>query len=447
MNSLVATRLVSGVREQLLHRLAEARRIADELFAVVKPEAIYDRPIAERHRIIFYVGHLEAFDWNLIGKQALELPAFDAARDHLFAFGIDPVDGQLPRDQQSDWPARAQVHGYVRRVRAELDAAVLRSSLDDSSRPLLQNGFVLKVAIEHRLMHAETLANMLHRLPIERKIAPAAAATFLRSEPVRQEMLPVPAGHATLGLRRDSGAFGWDNEFDQHRVFVPAFRISRYKVTNGDFLQFVREGGYKDRALWADPDWAWKESAGIAHPQFWVRRGAEWRFRTMFAEIPLPTDWPAFVSHAEASAFARWSSKSLPSEAQFHRAAYGTSTGAERAFPWGSDAPAARHGNFDFARWDPAPVNAHPGGASAFGVEGLLGNGWEWTSTVFAPFDGFERFSFYPGYSADFFDGKHYVMKGGSMRTAACMLRRSFRNWFQGHYPFVYAGFHLVEAQ
>jgi formylglycine-generating enzyme required for sulfatase activity len=191
----------------------------------------------------------------------------------------------------------------------------------------------------------------------------------------------------------------------------------------------------------------WKESAGITHPQFWVRRGAEWRCRTMFAEIPLPPDWPAFVSHAEASAFARWSSKALPSEAQFHRAAYGTPTGTERAFPWGSDAPAARHGNFDFARWDPAPVNAHPAGASAFGVEGLLGNGWEWTSTVFAPFDGFERFSFYPGYSADFFDGKHFVMKGGSMRTAACMLRRSFRNWFQGHYPYVYAGFRLVEAQ
>jgi formylglycine-generating enzyme required for sulfatase activity len=79
-----------------------------------------------------------------------------------------------------------------------------------------------------------------------------------------------------------------------------------------------------------------------------------------------------------------------------------------------------------------------------FGVEGLVGNGWEWTSTVFGPFAGFERYPFYPGYSADFFDGKHYVMKGGSARTAACMLRRSFRNWFQSHYQFVYAGFRCV---
>src|ERR1019366_5516039 len=93
----------------------------------------------------------------------------------------------------------------------------------------------------------------------------------------------------------------------------------------------------------------------------------------------------------------------------------------------------------------PAPVTAFPAGTSAFGVVGLVGNGWEWTSTIFGPFPGFEPFPFYPGYSADFFDNRHYVMKGASARTAACMLRRSFRNWFQPHYPYVYAGFRCIE--
>jgi formylglycine-generating enzyme required for sulfatase activity len=172
-----------------------------------------------------------------------------------------------------------------------------------------------------------------------------------------------------------------------------------------------------------------------------------WRYRTMFDEIPLPPDWPVYVSHAEAAAYGNWVGARLPTEAEWHRTAYGTpgaADAAERTYPWGEDAPAHRHGYFDFGRWDPAPVHAFPASRSAFGVEGLLANGWEWTATQFAPFRGFEARPFYPGYSADFFDGKHFVMKGGSTRTAACMLRRSFRNWFQAHYQYVYAGFRCV---
>ena len=161
----------------------------------------------------------------------------------------------------------------------------------------------------------------------------------------------------------------------------------------------------------------------------------------MFDEIALPPEWPVCVSHAEAAAYARWAGKTLPTEAQWHRTAYGTPEGTERIYPWGNDQPRACHGNFDFHRWDPGPIGTHPAGQSAFGADGMVGNGWEWTSTVFHPLPGFEPFPFYPGYSADFFDGKHYVMKGGSPRTAACMLRRSFRNWFQPHYQYVYAGF------
>jgi formylglycine-generating enzyme required for sulfatase activity len=165
----------------------------------------------------------------------------------------------------------------------------------------------------------------------------------------------------------------------------------------------------------------------------------------MFAEIPLPMDWPVYVSHDEASAYAKWAGKELPSEAEWHRAALGSRGGSERAYPWGSDAPLARHGNFDFERWEPVPTGSYAAGRSDFGVFDLMGNGWEWTRTPFAPFAGFEQFSFYPGYSANFFDGQHFVMKGGSPRTAACMLRRSFRNWFQPHYPYVYAKFRCVE--
>jgi formylglycine-generating enzyme required for sulfatase activity len=154
----------------------------------------------------------------------------------------------------------------------------------------------------------------------------------------------------------------------------------------------------------------------------------------MFDDLPLPASWPVYVSHAEAEAYTRWKGKSLATEMQYHRAAFGS-----------GDSPVTLHGNFDFRSWTPAPVGAFAEAQSEFGVFDLVGNGWEWTSTAFAPFAGFQSFAFYPGYSANFFDGKHFVMKGASPRTAALLVRPSFRNWFQPHYPNVYATFRCVE--
>jgi formylglycine-generating enzyme required for sulfatase activity len=382
---------------------------------MLSPEALYERPIPERHRNIFYLGHLEAFDWNLL-RDPVGLEPFHPTFDRLFAFGIDPQVGASPTDQPSDWPALGEIQDYCLRVRDAIDAR-----LRTADRQLVH------VALEHRLMHAETFAYMLHNLPYETKTAVASEVVSGVPPAAAAVWIDIPAGPATLG--RESGdGFGWDNEFRVHVLQVDAFAISKYKVTNGEYLEFVR--------------------AGAAPPHFWVRRGKEWFYRGMFAEVPLPLDWPAYVTHEEAEAYARWKGKALPTEPQFHRAAFGTPGGTERLYPWGDDAPGPSRGNFDFARWDPLPVTATPRGESAFGVSQLLGNGWEWTSTPFAPFPGFEPFRFYPGYSADFFDGDHFVLKGGSARTAATaapLLRRSFRNWFRRNYPYVYAGFRLVE--
>jgi ergothioneine biosynthesis protein EgtB len=443
---MLATENVSDVRHGFAERLLDARRRSDELFGLVRPDSLYERPIPERHRIVFYIGHLEAFDWNLLHERALGLQSFHPAFDRLFAFGIDPVGGGLPNDQPSDWPLIEEVRGYVSQVRAALDKRLEKMNPDSCSGNGDGHGLdtLLHVAIEHRLMHAETLAYMLHQLPVSKKIAPVIPQEIATARVVHR-MVDVPAGRATLGIRREGGIFGWDNEFESHVVDVPGFAIDRYKVTNRQFLEFIAAGGYETRAFWSDDDWKWKSEHAISHPAFWKRAGERWTYQTMFAEVPLPMDWPVYVSQAEAKAFANWAGKSLPTEAEWQRAAYGTLSGEERAYPWGEDAPGPRFGNFDFASWNPAPVNAFPDGRSAFGVDDMLGNGWDWTATPFAPFPGFQAFPFYPGYSADFFDGKHFVMKGGSPRTGASMLRRSFRNWFQAHYQYVYAGFRCVQ--
>ena len=431
----------SAIGESLLRRISDARHKSDSLFEIVRSEAMYDRPIPERHRIVFYIGHLEAFDWNLLQEKVFGLRSFHPEFDRLFAFGIDPVGGGLPRDQPADWPSLESVREYVRRIRVSLDEMLAAAKSGESYQ---RDGFsldtLLNVAVEHRLMHVETLAYMLHQLPLERKVRQASAAPLLTS-PWTPATVHVPAGVTRLGLSRQSGVFGWDNEFEAHTQDVPAFEIDRYMVSNGQFLEFIEDAGYQRHELWSDSDWEWKEGARVSAPVLWCRRDEGWFYRTMFDEILLPLDWPVYVSHAEASAYARWAGKALPTEKQWQRAAYGTAGQGERFYPWGDDAPRSKQGNFDFQSWDPMPVQTHPGGGTAFGVEGMLGNGWEWTSTVFGPFPGFEPFPFYRGYSADFFDGKHFVMKGGSSRTAACMLRPTFRNWFQSHYQYVYTGF------
>jgi iron(II)-dependent oxidoreductase len=434
------------VRHELLERLAEARTRSDELFGHLRPDSFYERPIPERHRIIFYLGHLEAFDWNLLRERVLDEKPFHPEFDHLFAFGIDPVGGGLPSDQPSDWPALADVRDYVARVRRALDAGLSTDVFHPGRKLEFPASLLLQVSIEHRLMHIETLSYMFHQLPLDRKVrkTPRTPKPELVAPPPQACVFDIPEGSATLGLSRAEEAFGWDNEYEMVQINVPPFAIDQYKVTNRQYLEFMNAGGYDHWAFWTDVDWQWKTQHNISHPVFWKPDGQGWRYRTMFDEVPLPLDWPVYVSHAEASAYARWEGKSLPTEAQWHRAAYGTPQGSERPYPWGSVAPHSRLGNFDFRGWDPIPVHASPEGQSAFGVADLLGNGWEWTSTLFAPLPGFEPFPFYRGYSADFFDVRHYVLKGGSPRTAACMLRRSFRNWFQPHYQYVYAGFRCV---
>jgi gamma-glutamyl hercynylcysteine S-oxide synthase len=445
---MLAAQEIAG-RRQLLERVSDARLRSDALFNIVRSDFLYERPIRERHRIIFYVGHLEAFDWNLLHENVLGLKSFHPEFDRLFAFGIDPVEGGLPSDQPSDWPSPEAVREYVVRIRAALDEKLGDGSLESYGQG--RDGFpldtLLNVAIEHRLMHVETLAYMLHQLPLDRKIDRNASHENQRTlvpAPLTHGMVEIPSGLATLGRACDGEVFGWDNEYEVHTKQVPAFGIEQFEVTNGQYLAFMAAGGYETRAFWSDEDWNWKTAQEVSHPVFWSKGPGGWQYRAMFEEVALPLDWPVYVSHAEAMAYARWAGKSLPTEEQWHRAAYGSPDGTERNYPWGRETPNSSLGNFDFSRWNPTPVNRFPAGQSAFGVHDLVGNGWEWTSTVFAPFPGFKAFPFYPGYSANFFDGKHFVMKGGSPRTGACMLRPTFRNWFQAHYQYVYAGFRCV---
>jgi ergothioneine biosynthesis protein EgtB len=421
-------------------RYERVRRRTAHLFSLLDEAAFYEQPIALRHPVVFYEGHLPAFSFNTLVKKALGEPAIDTRLEALFARGIDP---DQPGERACTWPSRAEVQAFAAEADRRVFAALAHAELDRPGDPYLDRSAAVHAILEHEAMHQETLLYMWQQLPYDLKRKPEGYRPCVDARLPAREWIDVPRGCATLGVSRDKVPFGWDNEFPARAEDVAAFRMERHDVTNARFLEFVDAGGYTTRDWWTAEDWAWIASERRDHPAFWERAGAEWYWRGMFERVPLPPSWPVYVTLAEAAAFARWSGARLPTEAEFQRAAYGSSSG-ERFHPWGTEDLDADRGVFDFSGWDPAPAGTHPAGASAWGIEDLVGNGWEWTRSAFAPFPGFQTMASYPEYSADFFDGQHFVMKGASPVTARELLRPTFRNWFRRRYPYVYATFRCV---
>jgi iron(II)-dependent oxidoreductase len=444
------TRTVAPVEPAaLIARYKRTRARTRALFALVSDDGYYCAPIATRHPIVFYEGHLPAFNFNTLVKKALGGASIDPRLETLFARGIDPAEAasSLKRSAPITWPERRLVQQFVEEADRRVLDALTHADLDQPGHPFLERAEAVHAILEHEAMHQETLLYMWHRLPFEQKRPPADYAPSVSGRVPTQQWVEIPEGAATLGVHRGSIPFGWDNEFGARREQVSSFSIERYNVTNAAYLEFVDAGGYEQPRWWRPEDWEWRAREGLSHPLFWERGGGEWYWRGIFERIPLPASWPVYVSQAEATAYASWRSARLPTEAEFQRAAFGTPRGEERPFPWGDVSPRREHGVFDFASWDPQPVGSHPDGRSAWGVEDLVGNGWEWTSTVFEPFPGFRAMASYPEYSAEFFDGQHIVIKGASPATSRELLRPTFRNWFRPRYPFVYATFRCARTE
>jgi ergothioneine biosynthesis protein EgtB len=423
------TTLASSLdRPAILDRFTRMRARTQAMFDLLDERVYYERPIALRNPIVFYEGHLPAFAVNTLIRKALGRPGIDAHLETIFARGIDPdTEAAAVARGNPAWPARRVVREYAAEADRLIAGAIASADLQVPGNPLLHSAQALWAILEHEEMHQETLAYMWHELPYAMKRAPDGYDTAC-PEPAgvpQPSRVKVPAGTATIGTANDE-PFAWDNERPCHEVYVPAFTIDTHDVTNAAFLEFV-------------------EATGRPAPCFWQREGGTWYWRGMFERVPLPASWPVYVTWEEADAYAQWRGLRLPTEAEFHRAAFGTPGGEERRYPWGDNLPDPLPGNFDYRRWDPEPVGAHPMGVSAFGVHDLVGNGWEWTATTFAPFEGFEPLPSYPEYSADFFDGQHVVMKGASPMTARALVRPGFRNWFRPRYPYVYATFRCVE--
>ncbi len=255
----------------------------------------------------------------------------------------------------------------------------------------------------------------------------------------------VPGGVMQLGSAAD-GPFVFDNEKSAHLVEIAPFRIARAPVSNVEFLAFVTEGGYQRRAFWSDEGWRWREAAGADHPLYWSRQHDGWMVRWFDRMHPLQPHRPVIhVNWHEAEAWCRWAGRRLPSEAEWEAAAAtepgrnGGLAARKRRYPWGDDAALLPRANLDGHALGVVDVAAFAAGDSAWGCRQLLGNVWEWTATMFAPFPGFSPDA-YEDYSAPWF-GTRKVLRGGAWATRSRMLTNMYRNFFTPDRRDVMAGF------
>src|SRR6202048_4696643 len=268
------------------------------LFDLLSEDAYYSQPIALRHPIVFYEGHLPGFSFNTLVKKGLGRPSIDPRLEALFARGIDPHESQThpamsdpqsaTRNRQSGWPSRDAVRAFAAAADRHVIDALERATLEKPGDPLLDRAEAVFSILEHEAMHQETLLYMWHRLPFEQKRRPAAYRPRAGDADDRvppQEWIDVPAGRATLGVNRGSIPFGWDNEHPACVADVAAFTIDRHDVTQGSFAEFVDGGGYRDARWWRPEDWAWVQTEGVTHPLFWERHGSGWHWRGMFELI------------------------------------------------------------------------------------------------------------------------------------------------------------------
>jgi iron(II)-dependent oxidoreductase len=427
----------SELRHRVRHELEQARARSVALLAPVPDEdqVLQHSPLMSP--LVWDLAHIGHFEelWlrrELRGEEPTA-PEFDQIYD---AF-------KQPRHGRASLPllGPAEARAFIEHVRRD-SLELLQHVVFDEDDPLLRDGFVFGLVAQHEQQHVET---MLATLQLRKAPYPLADAELPAPSASPPEM-HVEAGPFVMGT--DGEPWSYDNERPAHEVNLPAFWIDTTPVTNRAFAEFIAAGGYYDPSFWDEMGWAWRSETQLEHPQFWTQGpdGAWSRRRFGHTEL-LPLDEPVqHVCWYEADAYARWTGKRLPTEAEWEKAAtWDPVEGRKRRFPWGDTPPSAELANLGGRRFAPAPAGSCPAGASAYGVLQLVGDVWEWTASDFGGYPGFAPFP-YREYSEVFFGSEYKVLRGGSWATHPLVSRGTFRNWDFPIRRQIFAGFRCART-
>lgn len=392
--------------------------------------------------VIWDLGHIAHFEelWltrNLDGPvEFVEMPGMYNPFEH-----PRRVRGALPLPSLRE--CRAEMHEIRVRVLERLRAADFEDGSD-----LLRDGYVYAMVAQHEYQHNETMLQTLqlksgapYRAP-RRVHLPAAPALAPNDAP----MVRFPGGRIPMGT--DDRSRAYDNERPRHEVDIPPFWIDAHPVTNGAYLSFMEAGGYENPAWWSDAGWQWLREARVSAPKYWEHRDDGWFTRSMDLVERVDESKPVcHVCYHEADAFARWAGKRLPTEVEWEAAAsWDPDAGRPRSYPWGDEPATIERANIDQLSFGTVRVGAYPRSISPIGCQGMIGDVWEWTSSDFTGYAGFESYP-YPEYSEVFFGNEYKVLRGGSWATRPGAIRNTFRNW---DYPIrrqIFSGFRCARSE
>lgn len=329
-------------------------------------------------------------------------------------------------------PTAAELLAYHGEVTRRLEGAIRAAPAGGEAERLLA------MAMHHECQHQELMVYDMQHMLASRYEPPSRAAP---PEPsARERPRSVRVGGGTRSVGHAGGGYAYDIEMPAHEVLLADYEIDVFPVTCGQYAEFVDGGGYADYRHWLSDGWDAVREGGWEAPMYWERDGGSWAVNDLAGRRPIVADEPVrCVSYYEADAYCRWAGRRLPTEFEWEVAARHDAGGRASAFPWGDAPPDASRANLLESRaWRPARVGSYPAGASPCGCEQMVGDVWEWTSSEFAPYPGFE--SGFDEYNDKWFGGQK-VLRGGSSATPAASIRATYRNFFRPHERWMFAGF------
>jgi len=340
-----------------------------------------------------------------------------------------------------------------------------RTRIDELMREFLERladhpqvdivGLLVRLGLEHEMQHQELLVYDIKHLLCdlykpEIKPAPAASGRIEGMAEIEGGLFGLGYGPAESNETRSTAevpAFAFDNEKPAHQVLLQDFSIDRAPVSNGEFLEFMRDGGYRDYRWWFSEGWEVVTKEHWQAPLYWEVHDGKWMIRdfTGLHIIESKADEPvSHVSFYEASAYAKWAGKRLPTEAEWEKTAcFDPGTGDNKAFPWGNSlADQSKANLLENELWGVAPIGAFPTGQSAYGCQQMIGDVWEWTSSDYVPYPGFK--SEFDEYNDKWFVNQK-VLRGGSFATPRLHIRSTYRNFFHPHERWMISGFRCAK--